>query len=456
MSILKKPSLIVLLFFISFSFVFMDLFRSWHLEQTNFKYDVAHYYAYLPAYAYNNGSMQFNNESDWYLITSPKGKKTTKVTYGMAAMYSPFFLLGHKIASNEKAKLDGFSLPYAITIHWGSIFYCLLGMFFLRNFLIHHLDEKVTSVVLLLVFLGTNLFAYTYFYSEMSHGYLFTLFSALLYLSNSFYEKPSSYKFVILGILLGLISLIRPVDILFSVVFFLWGVVNLNEFKNRILFYLTNPRTLITLSIVVLIWVPQCLFWKENMGSYLYFSYPGENFFWNDPQIINILFSYRKGWMLYTPIVIFMFIGFLFMKKQHGRNRMSIIIIVLLIIYIYSCWWDWTFGGGFGGRVFVPYYAILALPLGAFIKWILSSTVSKFIYTIKTVSIFCLFYLMCLNIGQTYQGVIGLVHFSSMTEKSYWVTFGKFTISGQTSGDYWGSLKDPNYKDLSSGANRDQ
>lgn len=456
MSLLKKPSLLVLCFAICFSAVFMDLFRGWHLTEHNFKHDICHYYAYLPAYFYNNGSMQFKNDMDQYLVLSPKGEIISKVTYGMSALYSPFFLLAHKIAINQKSLVDGFSEPYSTCIHWGSIFYSILGLFFLRQFLIKYFEENVTAFVMLLVFFGTNLFAYTYSFSEMAHGYLFMLFSALLYLSNTFYEKASTLKFVLLGLLLGFISLIRPIDILISLVFFLWNVSNTKELKERFMFYLTNYRSIITFLIVVLIWLPQCLFWKTHFGSYFYFSYEGEKFFWTDPQIVNILFSFRKGWLLYTPMALLAIIGFFFMKSQHGKMRWSMLAVMLIAIYIYSCWWDWIFGGGFSGRTFVPYYAMLAIPLASFVKWAFSNTVKNYLLVSKLIVITAMFFFACLNIGQTYQIVHGGIHYSAMTKKAYEQSFCKYALFGKAGEAYWGSLKEVNYKDLSSGANRNQ
>lgn len=454
MSLLKKPSILVLIFTVCFVLVFMDLFRQWHTGENPFKHDVSHYYAYLPAYFYNHGSMRFNNDMDGYLIFSPKGEMTSKVTYGLSILYSPFFLLAHKIASNEHAVLDGFSEPYAACIHWGSIFYAILGLFFLRQFLIKYFREPVVATVMVLLFFGTNLFAYSVSYSEMTHGHLFMLFSALLYLSNSFYEKPGTLKFIALGILLGLISIIRPVDILFSFIFLLWNVSTWKEFKDRLLFYLTNYRSLITAAIIFLIWLPQCLFWKETTGHYMFFSYEGEQFFWTDPQIKNILFSYRKGWLLYSPMLLFAFAGFFFMKRQHFKNKYSIITILLLVIYIYSCWWDWAFGGGFGGRSFVAYISILSFPMAVLVNEIFSATFNKYMLGLKTAVFAVMIYFVFLNIGQTYQILNGLIHHAGMTKTAYWTTFGRFAIGGKDSQRYWSSIEEPNYKDWSLGKNR--
>ncbi len=456
MSLLKKPSILVLIFTVCFVLAFMDLFRQWHAGGTVFKEDVAQYYSYLPAYAYNKGSMDFHNGVERYLNRTPSGEYTAKMTYGMSVLYSPFFLLAHKITTNQQILRDGFSAPYSICIHWGCIFYAILGLFFLRQFLIHYFKEYIVATVMVLIFFGTNLFAYSMSYSEMSHAHLFMLFSALLWLSNSFYKKPSTFKFILVGILLGFISLIRPVDIIFSFVFFLWDVTSLKELKERLRFYFTNYRSLITAAIVVLIWVPQCLFWKHTTGQYIYFSYVGERFFWADPQIKNILLSYRKGWLLYSPMITMAIAGFFFAKKQEFKSKYSVIIILSLVVYIYSCWWDWGFGGGFAGRSFVPYISVLAFPLAVFVQRIFSTTFNKYLLALKTGALGLMFFFLCLNLGQTYQLLNGLIHHCGMTKKAYWTTFGKFFIEGKESQQYWESIKMPNYQDWLDGKNRNR
>ena len=95
-------------------------------------------------------------------MVSPINKRISRGTYGMALMYSPFFALGYKIAYNQKSPLDGFSEPFATCIHWGSIFYVMLGLIFLRRFLLNFYSEWVTALSLAISFFGTMLFYYIF------------------------------------------------------------------------------------------------------------------------------------------------------------------------------------------------------------------------------------------------------------------------------------------------------
>jgi hypothetical protein len=176
-STLKKPSVIFLIVTIFFSIWYVDLWRPWNPEkkQNGFTWDAAHYYSYLPYKFCNNNSFEFQGGYSSFLADGPKGKMP-KTTYGMSILYAPSFALGYKIAYNQKSPLDGFSEPFANCNYWGGVFYVMLGLIFLRNFLKNFFNEIVTTITLISVFFGTMLFYYSLCVNEMSHVYLFFLF----------------------------------------------------------------------------------------------------------------------------------------------------------------------------------------------------------------------------------------------------------------------------------------
>ena len=458
-SSLIKPSSLLIIFCFCFSFFLMDLFRKWHFNQNNFNWDVANYYSYLPAKFCNNGSFEFGNGTESFLMVSPINKRISRGTYGMALMYSPFFALGYKIAYNQKSPLDGFSEPFATCIHWGSIFYVMLGLIFLRRFLLNFYSEWVTALSLAISFFGTMLFYYTYGDGEMTHGYLFFLISSLLAAAHSWYEMPTYTKSILIGLVIGLIVLIRPTEVLISLVFIFWKATNLREIKEQfVMFFKYKFHVLIMIALVVGLWIPQLLYWKEMAGVYFYSSYEanGERFMWTDPQIFNILISYRKGWITYTPLIVIAFIGFFFMKGEIKKFRTILLIILVLHVYILSCWWDWFFGGCFGARGFAQHIAFLAIPIAACCDFFSKKeNFKKSLQFLQVIFFIIIFSGICLNIGQSYQYTRNYIHFNSMTEKTYWHVFGKYYLDDFNNGLYWGSLKEPDYPKLKSGEDRD-
>jgi hypothetical protein len=200
--------------------------------------------------------------------------------------------------------------------------------------------------------------------------------------------------------------------------------------------------------------LPQLIYWKMMSGNYLFFSYgESERFFFDQPKFADVLFSYRKGWLLYTPIMIFALAGFFYSNKKFPKFTAPMLLYLVVTIYLTSCWWCWWYGGGFGMRPMVQSYALLVFPLCAFLNHVFSGplvdgvirTLKK--YLVMACALFCLF----LNLMQNYQYITGVLHYDAMTKISYWTIFGKPEIGGNDSRIYWSSLKDPGYDNARKG-----
>jgi hypothetical protein len=453
---LKRPSLIFLLFCACFSFWFLDLWRPWHLHSkldSPFCWDVAHYYSYLPGAFDDHFIMESDSAFKGFILDAPKGGRMPKTTYGMAVLYSPFYALGYKIAINQKNPTSGYSEPFATCIHWGSIFYGLLGLLFLRNLLRKFYSEIVTTFTLAIVFFGTNLFYYILGVSEMAHGYLFMLISALLLTTHHWYQEITYKKTILIGFLIGMIALIRPTEVLVGLLFVFWMAGSVGELKERMkLLQEKWLHLLIMLLIMLALWIPQFIFWHYKTGHYFYFSYPGEGFFWTDPQVLNVLFSYRKGWFVYTPLMMLAIIGLFFMRGSVKPLRYWILGLVVIYVYMVSCWWDWHFGGSLGARAFTQHYSYLSFPIASLVAFVFESEkIYKLRSIIQISFLVIIFSGICLNIAQTYQRNDGMLHFEGMSKKSYWLVFRKFKLSGMEAGEYWGSLNLPDYDKMRKG-----
>ncbi len=454
----RKPSVLVIVFSACFAFWFVDFWRPYNVSveySNNFSWDVLNYYSYLPATFCNDGSFDLPEPLIAnYMPIGPNGHHLPKATYGMALMYSPFFALGYKIALNQHSPLNGASEPFVTCIHWGSIFYCLLGLVFLRKFLLAWFNEKIVALTLFCALFGTMLFIYAFTQSESTHGYLFMLISLFLRLTQLWHQKQQTKYMIGLGLVLGVMSLIRPTEISIFVFFLFWNVRNLSDLKPRLFFLLKNYRQLLLLPLLgFLLWLPQFIFWKQQTGHFFYFSYPGERFFWNDPQIINILFSYRKGWLTYTPIVLLAFIGFFFVKKEFPLSKWTLFLYTAGMVYILSCWWDWVFGGCFGSRGFCQHIAFLAIPIAAFFDFIFYSPRRYPLKQLATLAaVIFTFSCICQNLGQSYQFRKNLIHYHAMTKKVYWDLFRTYQFpKGEYPEGYWNNLKEPDYEKMRQG-----
>ncbi len=455
---LRKPSILVIVFSACFIFWFVDFWRPYNAAKNHnqFVWDVLNYYSYLPATFCNDGSYQFFNGGDSiFMPYAPDGDPMPKTTYGMSLLYSPFFAIGYGFAVIQDNALTGFSEPFATGIHWGSIIYVLLGIVFLRKFLLYYFNEVVTAITLVAVLYGSLLFMYGFAHAEMPHGYLFTIYSALLLATHHWHLRPTYIKTILVGLLVGIAVLIRPTEIYCVLFFVFWNVRTWRELGTKARFFLSHWRHMVLFAVVCfLYWVPQMIFWYNRTGSPIYFSYPGEGFFWNDPQIINILFSYRKGWITYTPLVIMAFVGFFFVRREFPVSKWLLFGVTALLIYVLSCWWDWFFGGSFGARAFCQFIAFLAIPIASLFDHLLYSE-KKFVMrgAVTLLSFVYLFSCVCQNIGHTYHFLHNRIHFDSMTKAVYWDVFRTYQFSDYF--DYWHRLDPPDYDKMRSGEDRD-
>lgn len=458
----RKPGVLVIILSACFTFWFVDFWRPYNVTieySNNFSWDVLNYYSYLPATFCNNGSFDMPDPvGTGYMPIGPNGHHLPKATYGMALMYSPFFAIAYKIAFNQHSPLNGVSEPFTTCLHWGSIFYCLLGLVFLRKFLLAYFNEKVIALTLLCVFFGTMLFFYTNVQAESTHGYLFMLISLFLLLTQLWHREYKIKYMIGIACVTGIVCLIRPTEVLIFVFFLMWDIRKFSDFKVKFQLFLKHYRQVLLVPVIgFLIWLPQFLFWKAQTGHYFYFSYPGERFFWGDPQIINILFSYRKGWLVYTPMVLLSFIGFFFVKKEFPLSKWTLFLFTAGTVYLLSCWWDWTFGGCFGARGFCQHISFLAIPMAFLFDFVFYSPKQywfKGLVTLATViySFLCIYQ----NIGQSYQYRQNLIHYHAMTKKVFWDIFRTYRFPlGEYPVDFWNNLKEPDFDKMRNG-DRDQ
>ncbi|MBU0764380.1 MAG: hypothetical protein KJ607_06060, partial [Bacteroidetes bacterium] len=393
--------------------------------------DVVSYYSYLPAILIHKDprlSFLDNPPADFNGVywpgKAPNGNYVIKYSMGLAICYSPFFLLAHGAAHILGYDTQGFSAPYRFAVQISAVFYLILGLLLLRRLLSRHFAEKVVFFTLLCILFGTNLFYYSSIEAAMTHAYTFSFIAAFLCLLDSWLEQITLPKTLLIGFLLGLITLIRPSDCIIIVFFFLWKITSLNDLKARVLMFIRHyPFILLMACMALLVWLPQMLYWKYVTGQYLYYSYgTGERFFFNNPQIIRGLIGFRKGWFIYTPVMAFAFIGIPFLLWRYKRYFIAILVFTLLNIYIVLSWWCWWYGGSFGLRAFIDSYCILAFPLAAFFSWIFDRP-----KIIRGITYLAFSFLIVLNLFQTHQYYGGKrLHWDSMTWEAYRASFGRW------------------------------
>ena len=367
--------------------------------------DAAQYYVYLPAtiiYDWNiyRFPYKIDKRFEGFILNQKTGKVEVKTTYGEAIILIPFFLAAHVSAYILKLPMDGFSSFYQVFMLIGCVFYFTLGLFFLKKFLDRYFKFAISLTIVLILALSTQMYFYAYDQALMSHTYSFFLFCAIIYLLKRYLDggKRSYILFSLLSLCLALAVLMRPTNILVVLWFAFLDLKSLKEFRQRILFFLNPKRSLIYIVIQFIVLIPQFIYWKYLSGHYIFYSYPGEVFFWGHPMLIQIWFSPFNGLFPYHPIFFLFLAGMFVMIVRKRLNGIFSLVFFLLLSYVFSCWHCWFYGGSFGFRPLAEYTVFMALPLGYLI---VSITQWKNIF-LKSTMVVLFFMLIYFNLMQFY------------------------------------------------------
>ncbi|QNA43778.1 hypothetical protein [Lacibacter sediminis] len=346
--------------------------------------DALGYYLYLPtAFIYNNTGhpetlptdngidpIVTNYVTDMYAQSgkSAKGYFVNQYTYGTAFFELPFFTVAHVIAKLTNGEANGFSKTYSNAIRFSSIAYLLLGLFFLFRSLLLFVDRNTAIITTCIVLIGTNLFWFSFYQSGMAHNLLFFLYALLLFLTIRVHQKPSLLLFVVTGLTAGFISIIRPSDILCLLIPVMYGIYNRASFTEKVQFIRKNAVYIGIAALCFLLpIIPQMLYWKKYGGSFFYDSYVNQKFDFLHPHIFEGLFGFKNGWLAYTPIMFFAFVGLVFAKRFRKVQLLFLTLLPLYIYIIYS-WWCYNYINGFGSRPMIHLYPLLAIPLATLIN----------------------------------------------------------------------------------------
>ena len=334
--------------------------------------DAEGYYQYLPALLIIKDVHKLPPGSVWPQYNA-QGEYVDKYTCGIAFFELPLFIAAYVFSYLAGIdKRDYYNPLYCRAMAMCGLSIAFLGLWFLRKTLLRLTSHGITFWVVCSVLFGTNFFYYATKEMSVSHVYSFFLFSLLMYHLPVFLKNPSRINSFLLGGILGWIVLIRPTNILVTILLLLYDVYSFGELKTRIQFYIRHYSSILWMVPAAFIFfIPQMLYWKEMTGHWLYYSYTEEGFiYWKQPKIAAVLFDVQNGLFLYSPLVLLMVTGILLGLFKKAFQAPAVLLIFSIATYLFASWWAWWFGGAFGHRCYVELYALLAIPLAGLYKHI--------------------------------------------------------------------------------------
>lgn len=406
----------------------------WRQHGELFAWDVFGYHLYLPAAFIENDFLlkdlqwveqareKWSASPDLYQLSHyPDGSRVIRYTMGQAVVWSPWFVLGHGMAMLGGQPADGYSMPYQRAIHAGILIYLLLGILALRSVLLRRSGDRTTACALFLLVMGTNLLDQTLNGVSMPHVLLFSLYGGILYFTVEWSNDRRLVNAVKLAILMGLAILVRLTEVVCLLLPLFWrGEDERGSFLRRA--WRLRGQWSIMAVVMFLVLLPQPLYWYAATGKPLIDPYnnPGEGLDLLAPHTWSFLFSFRKGWFLYTPLMLFAVLGIAYLRNVWEEAFVPVLSFFLLNLYLVSSWTNWWYAESFGSRAMVGSYAVMILPLAGLLHrargW---RTLPRAGFHVLLTA------LIVFNLLQHAQYMRGVIHGSRMTARAYWAGFGK-------------------------------
>lgn len=384
------------------------------------------YYAYLPSFIlYGDPGFDRSSAAERKVIGNPDyvpeylvhaGAHTmNKYFAGVALLQSPFFCLATGVALVTGSPVDGYSFVFQLMAGLAALFYLLAGLFFLKKILEYYTSNQAIIAFTLIAFtFGTNLLFYTVHQPLMSHVYSFFAINGFLFFTLRWMQSSVRRDLALSGLFLGIVILLRPVNgLIVALVPFLAGSAGQTRGCLKELFKPSSLKVFLLPMLPVLLIQP--FLWFLQTGSVSIWPYQHEGFRFLHPEIGSVLFGFRKGLFIYTPLTLLSLAGFLFLWRKEKFRFFSALLFLLILIWMIASWWNWYYGDGFGMRPVIEFYGFFA------ILFVLAAGRLK----PTRAAIFLVIALLCilLNMIQTWQYTRHILHPFNMDREKYGYVF---------------------------------
>jgi hypothetical protein len=119
---------------------------------------------------------------------------------------------------------------------------------------------------------------------------------------------------------------------------------------------------------------------------------------------------------VYTPITFITFVGVIwFLVKKQYYLFFSWFFFFSIVTYFLSAWWCWNYGCSYGLRAYIDFYTVFFIPMALF----LNERLNGFRILICLASLLTI----PINIIQTYQYKVSILHWGEMDKEKYWEIF---------------------------------
>jgi hypothetical protein len=350
----------------------LSTFSFSRFQEYRFGADDAYYYSYVRS-IWIDGDLDLQNEYELSGLARFQDQQTrearTSTGYspnvfpvGLSIFWTPFFLLGHVLALIFHLPADGFSRVYTHSVAVGNLLYACAGLYVCYRFCASFFSKPLSVLMTAFgLFTAPHLLLFFRSFLLISEPLSLSLVAFLFFCTYRMRNETSRWKWFLLGILLGAMTMVRfhngvagivPVVILI----FQWR-------KKRS----TRMQFVMQLGCLffgtLLGFIPQMIVWRILYGSWLVNL--GSDFlpFWKGPFILETLFSARKGLFPWSPAAFIAICGLPFLLKKDRMWGVALLLVLAATIWMNSAQADWWGATSLGSRRFLPIASIFVVGL---------------------------------------------------------------------------------------------
>jgi len=237
------------IFFMTFLLAVVVFLAHWWVVGSTVWGDGRFYYAYVRSLVID-GNLNFTNEMKHWgesMVLTKTGMVANKYALGPAIFWLPGFLIAHLIVRG-----DGYSQFYQLVVGLSSVFWGILGLWFCWRTACFYFSEKNALLATFSIWLATNLFFYTAVDPINSHAVSFFVASVVACLALG-KNLGQSGKLGILRVAIGVLGMIRPQDLIFTLpigVYLLKKKINFIKIINFIIFITLNFYSMVNFLLI--------------------------------------------------------------------------------------------------------------------------------------------------------------------------------------------------------------
>ena len=292
---------------------------------------------------------------------TPTGLRPNFGPIGTAILWAPFYLVGHVVAlvahgAGMNVAADGYSKPYLWAITLGSAFYALVGLLLSYGLCRALVGQLAAFWAVLAIWLGTPVIFYSHLAPGYSHAASLFAVALFLFLWGRWRDGLTVPRALGLGVVGGLIALVREQDALFlatPVLYAAFGVLGALRAGLWRSALATIGRVAIIGVAAVVTYLPQLLTYQILNGT------PRPNKDVSDklnivaPFFFQVMTDPAHALPYWSPIVLVALVGLLALIRRDPRLGLALIVGFLLTWYINGAIKTWTTAGSFGARRFL-------------------------------------------------------------------------------------------------------